>query len=82
MSDGAIGLLTIIFFIGVFFACVALYFLPTIVAYQRKHHQLTPILILNLFFGWTMLGWVGALIWSYGHIGRSIRAEQGLVDRD
>jgi len=40
------------------------YFLPTIVAKSRKHHNTMPIFLLNLFLGWTGLGWLAALIWS------------------
>ncbi len=39
-------------------------FVPTIVAYRRKHHNKKAILLLNLFLGWTGIGWVGALIWA------------------
>lgn len=40
---------------------LALYFLPAIVAHQRHHHQQVSILIINIFLGWTLLGWVAAL---------------------
>lgn len=43
---------------------VATYFLPTIVAATRKHKNTLGIFFLNLFLGWTLIGWVGALIWS------------------
>lgn len=43
---------------------IALYFLPAIIAARRGHRNRTPILLLNLFLGWTVIGWVGALIWS------------------
>lgn len=43
---------------------LALYFLPTIIAYHRRHRNLLAILILNIFLGWTLLGWVGALVWA------------------
>jgi hypothetical protein len=49
---------------------LVLYFLPAVVAYSRHHHQLVPILLINLFFGWTVLGWIGALIWACMHISR------------
>jgi len=39
-----------------------LYFLPAFLA--RKKRQFVPILMLNIFLGWTLLGWVGALIWA------------------
>ncbi|MBR4624292.1 MAG: superinfection immunity protein [Alphaproteobacteria bacterium] len=40
------------------------YFLPTIVAYSRNHTNALAILILNLFLGYTLIGWVVALIWA------------------
>ena len=41
-----------------------IYFLPSIVAFFRKHVQAAPIFILNLFLGWTLIGWVGCLAWA------------------
>lgn len=43
---------------------VALNFLPTIVAFARGHRHPGVILVLNLLFGWTGVGWVGCLIWA------------------
>jgi hypothetical protein len=43
---------------------ILLYLLPAIVADERKHQHRVPILLLNLFLGWTLLGWVGALVWA------------------
>lgn len=45
-------------------AGVALYFVPTMVAVARKHHQLMPIVAINLFLGWLVIGWVVALAMS------------------
>jgi hypothetical protein len=42
----------------------AVYFVPTIIAGSRKHRNSAGIFFLNLFLGWTLIGWVGALIWS------------------
>lgn len=44
---------------------VLFYFLPSIIATNKKHHNTPAIIILNLVFGWTVLGWFGALIWAY-----------------
>jgi len=44
---------------------VILYFTPTLVAKQRAHSKYSAILILNVFLGWTFLGWVGALVWAH-----------------
>ena len=41
-----------------------LYFLPTIVAAIRRHHQENAIFLLNLLLGWTLIGWVAAIIWA------------------
>src|SRR5690606_18359053 len=30
----------------------------------RKHHSLTSIVLVNLFFGWTLVGWVAAIAWA------------------
>lgn len=45
-------------------AIIGIYFLPSGIAFDRKHRNLLPIFILNLFLGWTLLFWVGALIWA------------------
>ena len=42
-----------------------LYFLPAFIAYRRRHANRAPILLTTLFFGWTTIGWVIALIWSF-----------------
>ena len=43
---------------------VALYFLPTIVAKRRGKTNLLAIFTLNLFLGFTLIGWVVALVWA------------------
>ena len=43
---------------------IALYFLPGFVAAMRGHHNVAAIVVLNLFLGWTLLGWVVALVWA------------------
>lgn len=47
---------------------IALYFLPIIIAWLRGHHNKAPIFLLNLFLGWTGIGWLAALIWSVSSI--------------
>lgn len=41
-----------------------LYFFPTIIAYSRGHRNATGLMWVNLFLGWSVIGWIGALIWS------------------
>ena len=43
---------------------IAAYFIPTIVAYSRGHRNASAITVLNLLLGWTLIGWVAALVWS------------------
>jgi hypothetical protein len=43
-------------------ACI--YFMPTIVAGLGKKRNVAGIAVLNLSMGWTMIGWVGALVWA------------------
>jgi Superinfection immunity protein len=46
---------------AIFILCM--YFLPAIIAALRRHHNQNAIFLTNLFFGWTVIGWVVALIW-------------------
>ena len=43
---------------------VVIYFIPSFVANSKQHPFMTGILLLNLFLGWTILGWVVALVWA------------------
>src|SRR5262252_793447 len=42
--------------------CLMIYFLPAIIG--RKKRDATALTALNLFLGWTLIGWVGALVWA------------------
>lgn len=44
---------------------LAWYLLPTLIAVTRKHHNAMAIFLLNLFLGWSVIGWVVALVWSF-----------------
>lgn len=50
---------------------VAMYFLPTIIAFIRGHASKWGILLLNIFLGWTLLFWFIALLWSASNSGGS-----------
>jgi hypothetical protein len=43
---------------------IALYFVPAVWAHHRHHRNENAILLTTLFFGWTCIGWVIALIWA------------------
>jgi hypothetical protein len=40
------------------------YFIPFFVAAGRRHRFSAVIGLLNLFLGWTVFGWFGAMIWA------------------
>jgi hypothetical protein len=41
-----------------------LYFLPALLGWWLKRESLAGIIILNLFLGWTGVGWIAALVWA------------------
>ncbi len=48
-----------------------LHFLPTFIAGSRHVHNFWWIFIINFFFGWTLIGWIAALIWALNDRPRS-----------
>lgn len=65
METGFIMLLAILFFCAVWlFISLAIYFVPVVVAYIRKHNNILAISILTIFLGWTFFGWLAALLWA------------------
>jgi hypothetical protein len=53
------------FLFGPFFGFgFLIYFLPTIVALVRHKRNVVSVLLLNLFLGWTLIGWIIALVWA------------------
>lgn len=43
---------------------IVLYFLPWMIAANRGHHNAGAIAALNFFLGWSVIGWVIALVWA------------------
>ena len=41
------------------------YFIPTIIALIRKHRDVMAIFVLNLFLGWSLIGWIISLVWAF-----------------
>lgn len=61
MWDAPVHLLIVLFVVGLF--CIP-YFVPAIVAYSRRKTNRGAILALNIFLGWTLVGWIIALVWA------------------
>ena len=45
---------------------IFLYLLPGWIAWNRKHPSKGAIILIDIVFGWTAIGWIIALIWSLG----------------
>jgi hypothetical protein len=57
-----------LFFFPFFFGFpLILYFLPSIIALARNKRDTLAIFLLNLFLGWSVIGWIVALVWAAKH---------------
>jgi hypothetical protein len=53
------------FFLFPFFGFgFVVYFLPTIIAVLHEKHDKVSIFLLNFFLGWSLIGWIVALVWA------------------
>ena len=52
------------FFLPFFGLGFVMYFLPSIIAFARSKRDTAAIVLLNFFLGWTLIGWVVALVWA------------------
>lgn len=59
--DGILGLTGFALFLFVVIV-IAFYLLPTIIAVRRKKANSTTIILINIFLGWLLVGWIVALI--------------------
>lgn len=58
----------LVLLIGVFGP--TLYFLPTFLAYRNRQRDFKAIALTNLLAGWTIVGWIVAIVWSVTESGR------------
>jgi hypothetical protein len=61
MSTELADLIGLLLWVMVF----GIYLLPTLVAWLQQHDQFYAIAALNLLLGWTIVGWIGALVWVF-----------------
>lgn len=59
-SDGGSGAAVILIPLFLILG-VAVYFVPSVIAAARGHHQTAAIVAINAFLGWLLIGWVVAL---------------------
>ncbi|QHJ83334.1 MAG: hypothetical protein [Bacteriophage sp.] len=53
-----------------FIVLMVLYFVPTVLAFIRDHKSKWGILALNFILGFTVIGWIIALIWALSDKGQ------------
>ena len=73
-SDGGAG-----FGVFLILVVIVLYFLPTVVAVKRDIPNKGTVVVLNIFLGWTFLGWIVALALSFGSKGQHIVINNGYM---
>ena len=61
------NLATLLFFPLFFGFPLVFYFLPSIIALARSKRDTLAIFLLNMFLGWTLIGWIVALVWAAKH---------------
>ena len=57
----------------------AIYFMPLLIAAIRGHRQTLAIGVLNLFTGWTAIGWIAALVWACTNPAAAVVLQGGVV---
>ncbi|WP_411954883.1 superinfection immunity protein [Alkalibacillus sp. S2W] len=56
------GLVILFVILGV--VSLLLYLTPTFFAVKNQHPHRTLIVVANLLIGWTLVAWIGLLVWS------------------
>lgn len=52
---------------SIMLGAILVYFIPTIIAYARERKDASTVMLVNLLFGVTGVGWAVALIWALKH---------------
>ena len=60
-----VGKMDLILVFVIFPLYLTVYVLPTIIAFKRRHRNKTAITLINLLLGWSIIGWIVALLWSF-----------------
>jgi hypothetical protein len=57
----------------VIIAAFLAYFLPTFVGFLRGRANMAQVIIINLFLGWSGIGWIVALAMAFGSTKKQLR---------
>jgi len=78
-SSGSVtaNLIYIVLFLVLLLVCIGIFIVPSVIAFRRQHPNRWVILVINLAFGGTIIGWFGALIWALGVVHQSATGNNG-----
>lgn len=51
-------------FVILLLLCLIIYMLPTLIAYARDVPSRQTITVVNIIFGWTLIGWFICFLWA------------------
>ena len=51
-------------FVILLIICVIIYMLPTLIAKARDIPSRHAVTMVNIIFGWTLIGWLVAFLWA------------------
>jgi hypothetical protein len=71
LAAGVIGLVVL--------AALAVYALPSLIALRRRHPDLLVIVVINVFLGGSIIGWIVALVLALRHQARDQTAARETI---
>lgn len=63
-TTGSNQTLNTVVFLALIIAALAIYLIPTFIAFSRGHRYKFPIMAFNIGAGWSGIGWIWTLVWS------------------
>ena len=51
-------------FVILLLLCLIIYMLPTLIAYARDIPSRAALTVVNIVFGWTLIGWLVCFLWA------------------
>jgi hypothetical protein len=48
-----------------FVLLVEVYLFSGVIAWARRHRNRAAIILLDILLGWTVIGWIAAMIWAF-----------------
>lgn len=67
--QGALG--SAVMYFSMYTMLALLYLAPAFLALHRNHPNMAAIAVLNVLSGWTLVGWIGALVWAFTQVSNS-----------